>query len=370
MNYFNTYDEEQGEKFFKKGLEAYRNKNYYEALICIDNAIDINYRKKEYSMYKGFCYFELGQYSETINYFKNLVREHFDVLMFYYIGFSQYNIGKFDDALTNIQFALKRTNGKIPLIIFEKAIECENNILNGLTPTLYNDSNVIENPISINGKPNEPMDLYYVGIDLYDNDQFEDALKVFNELLGTNENNYELWLYKGKALTKLNKNEEALICFEKSINLKENYEALMNKSIILSFSKDPSAKKYIDKAMKSFNIEENSSKEYDELLNNKELVYNRLNPKLNKKRQSYTSLNSNQKYKRDPIPGALRHEVFKRDGYRCVECGATNKETTLHVDHILPVSQGGTNELNNLQTLCKKCNLAKSNRHWKGPQRY
>ena len=74
--------------------------------------------------------------------------------------------------------------------------------------------------------------------------------------------------------------------------------------------------------------------------------------------------------RREPIPARLRHEVFRRDGYRCRECGATNKETTLHVDHILPVSQGGTNEISNLQTLCQKCNLAKSNRHWKGPQRY
>ena len=35
----------------------------------------------------------------------------------------------------------------------------------------------------------------------------------------------------------------------------------------------------------------------------------------------------------------LRHEVFKRDNYRCRECGATNKETTLEIDHIVPVSK-------------------------------
>lgn len=76
--------------------------------------------------------------------------------------------------------------------------------------------------------------------------------------------------------------------------------------------------------------------------------------------------NTYQTRKRKSIPGVLRHEVFKRDGYRCVECGATNKETTLHIDHIIPFSNGGTDELNNLQTLCETCNLAKSNRHWKG----
>lgn len=67
---------------------------------------------------------------------------------------------------------------------------------------------------------------------------------------------------------------------------------------------------------------------------------------------------------RKPITKSIRHEVFVRDGYKCVECGATKEDTRLHVDHIIPVSQGGTDELSNFQTLCEACNLAKSNRAW------
>ena len=67
---------------------------------------------------------------------------------------------------------------------------------------------------------------------------------------------------------------------------------------------------------------------------------------------------------RQPIPGKLRHKVFVRDNYRCVECGATNKETTLEIDHIIPVSKGGTNDISNLQTLCRECNRAKSATIW------
>lgn len=70
---------------------------------------------------------------------------------------------------------------------------------------------------------------------------------------------------------------------------------------------------------------------------------------------------SKPKRKRTNIPRGLRHEVFKRDNYTCVECGAKKEDgATLHVDHKIPVSKGGTDELDNLQTLCSDCNLNKS----------
>jgi 5-methylcytosine-specific restriction endonuclease McrA len=72
------------------------------------------------------------------------------------------------------------------------------------------------------------------------------------------------------------------------------------------------------------------------------------------------------KKNRTPLTKSIRHEVFVKDGFKCVECGATNQQTRLHVDHILPVAQGGTDELRNLQTLCEECNLAKNNRMWVG----
>lgn len=74
------------------------------------------------------------------------------------------------------------------------------------------------------------------------------------------------------------------------------------------------------------------------------------------------------KKNRKPIDSRLRHEVFKRDNYKCLECGATNKDSMLHADHIIPVAQGGSDELSNLQTLCDKCNLAKSDKCFVGGQ--
>ncbi len=60
----------------------------------------------------------------------------------------------------------------------------------------------------------------------------------------------------------------------------------------------------------------------------------------------------------------IRLQVLKRDNYKCQKCGrspATHRELFLHVDHIKPFSKGGGNSLDNLQTLCNKCNLGKNN---------
>ncbi len=55
----------------------------------------------------------------------------------------------------------------------------------------------------------------------------------------------------------------------------------------------------------------------------------------------------------------LRFEVFKRDGFRCVYCGATPLQEPLHADHVVPVAAGGTTTADNLVTSCMKCNAGK-----------
>ncbi len=67
---------------------------------------------------------------------------------------------------------------------------------------------------------------------------------------------------------------------------------------------------------------------------------------------------------RNPKIG-LRFKVLQRDLFRCLLCGrspATELGCELHVDHIIPFSKGGKTTLENLQTLCSKCNIGKSNR--------
>jgi hypothetical protein len=69
------------------------------------------------------------------------------------------------------------------------------------------------------------------------------------------------------------------------------------------------------------------------------------------------SVPSGQRVRRRIIPTAVKMEVWKRDGGKCVICGETDD---LHFDHDLPYSLGGTSiKSENVQLLCARHNLSK-----------
>lgn len=84
-------------------------------------------------------------------------------------------------------------------------------------------------------------------------------------------------------------------------------------------------------------------------------------------RRSYLFSNPNILYARNkqnirkPLNPKLRWQVLSRDGFRCIACGKSSKETILHVDHIIPFSLGGETSLKNLRTLCGECNIGRGN---------
>jgi len=65
---------------------------------------------------------------------------------------------------------------------------------------------------------------------------------------------------------------------------------------------------------------------------------------------------------RKAISTSLRFEVFQRCGFKCVYCGKTPPQAELHIDHIIPVSRGGTNAAENLVAACPECNYGKRDR--------
>lgn len=59
------------------------------------------------------------------------------------------------------------------------------------------------------------------------------------------------------------------------------------------------------------------------------------------------------------IPQDVKNSVWQRDSGKCVQCKATSY---LEFDHVIPFSKGGANTINNVQLLCRQCNLKKGSR--------
>lgn len=65
--------------------------------------------------------------------------------------------------------------------------------------------------------------------------------------------------------------------------------------------------------------------------------------------------------KRKAISTRRRFEILKRDRFTCQYCSRKPPKVALEIDHIIPVSKGGSNESTNLITACFECNRGKSN---------
>lgn len=65
---------------------------------------------------------------------------------------------------------------------------------------------------------------------------------------------------------------------------------------------------------------------------------------------------------RERLDAGLRQLVIERDGCVCGLCGGDVDPNDVHIDHLVPVSHGGLDLLENLQVAHSKCNLSKGNR--------
>ncbi len=62
------------------------------------------------------------------------------------------------------------------------------------------------------------------------------------------------------------------------------------------------------------------------------------------------------------FPPEMKEEIFRKDNYRCIVCGRGRQDgVEICADHKLPKDKGGTNTVENGQTLCMEHNLMKKN---------
>ena len=57
---------------------------------------------------------------------------------------------------------------------------------------------------------------------------------------------------------------------------------------------------------------------------------------------------------------ARRQRILLRDAYTCRRCDEVAAGKAAHVDHVVPLEDGGTDDDSNLQTLCAACHGAKT----------
>lgn len=70
------------------------------------------------------------------------------------------------------------------------------------------------------------------------------------------------------------------------------------------------------------------------------------------------------KRRRRTITKELKYSLLERAGFKCQACGERplkDNDVILQIDHIIPFSMGGGCSEDNLQVLCRDCNLSKSN---------
>jgi hypothetical protein len=58
-----------------------------------------------------------------------------------------------------------------------------------------------------------------------------------------------------------------------------------------------------------------------------------------------------------------RYEVLRRDNHTCRYCGDKAPDVALTIDHVTPVTLGGTDGPGNLVAACRDCNAGKSSSH-------
>ena len=139
--------------------------------------------------------------------------------------------------------------------------------------------------------------------------------------------------------------------------LGENYKTVKTMSKAKSFPSAEEAYKYLDS-----NKDKISSDIYiviDEKYCRKKRTSPKIEPDIKPDEIiSFAKMDTSERVK---LPANVKEEVYKKSGGVCEICGKPLSKLNYTVDHIIPLSRGGTNEMSNLRAVHKTCNQIKGN---------
>ncbi|MEQ9237729.1 tetratricopeptide repeat protein [Coleofasciculus sp. E2-BRE-01] len=211
------------EELAQRGNRLYRLRRYQESLECFNKIIKSNpdYRMAWYA--RGFL---LSQHLEELEQGLNSLEEATKIDPDYHTawrwkGVVLYELGRYEEALTSFEQAIKNyIDGEYYQAWYGKGQALET--LGRHEEALKSFNRAIFNPSSYAA-------LIKQGDGLFDSEEYVKALKSYEKATKINEENYEGWLKKGKALRRLGQYQKALLSLDIALNKKNDSQIWIEK---------------------------------------------------------------------------------------------------------------------------------------------
>jgi hypothetical protein len=253
-------------------------------------------------------------------------------------------INNIEEVENNVQFAPKSKNG------FQISFKNKNQGI--VFEEIYNKFKV---NTQIENQTEAKSELYKIVGSPLRNDYFQNLLTKFDLTLSDGEfiiNSFIKYI-KSKYPVKYDPNQKN-INFSASLDTKR---ALRNRKAEREFENRRTQRDDLNDIEMRFSKLSSVKSEQNLLRKDEE-------PKVFENFNQVNDVNEHSNQRIRNVSKSIRINVFERDNYTCQICGRNVKEDNvkLEIDHIIPVSKGGSDDISNLQTLCFDCNRGKSNK--------
>lgn len=227
---------QDSEKLFNDGYDAAVEGNYLKAIDLYSKAIQIraSYTNAYYN--RGWCYQNLGKFSESAKDFSKVIElDPTYQAAYVFRGYGRYSLGFLDEALSDYYKAIemdskdktaynnigevmeKMQNYKEAMKYYEKAL--------ALDPSYHSAKNnkaelkeIMANTVNIK-KEMTAKDYYESGYTFSQKEKFDSAIICFDNALKLDRNDRQSYNQRGFAYTKLDKYHEAIADLEQALNM-------------------------------------------------------------------------------------------------------------------------------------------------------